>query len=67
MVALIIASQNIMCLFMNSLVAKNLQMPLNVDSEKQKEQEMKSYQQIVITRYLLENTNKKKFNEEKKE
>jgi len=24
------------------LVAKNLQMPLNVDSEKQKEQEMKS-------------------------
>jgi hypothetical protein len=42
MVALIIASQNIMCLFMNSLVAKNLQMPLNVDSEKQKEQEMKS-------------------------
>jgi hypothetical protein len=51
---------------MNFLVAKNLQMPLNADSEKQKEQEMKSYQQIVTTKYLLENTNKKKFNEEKK-
>jgi len=50
---------------MNSLVPKNLQMPLNADNEKQKEQEMKSYQQIVTTRYLSENTNKKKFNEEK--
>jgi hypothetical protein len=58
MVILIIASQNIVCLFMNSLVAKNLQMPLNVVSEKQKKQEMKSYHQIVATRYLLKNTNK---------
>jgi len=41
MVAFIIASQNIMCLFMNSLMAKNLQMPLNANNEKQKEQEIK--------------------------
>jgi hypothetical protein len=34
-------------------------------SEKQKEQEMKSYQQIVTIGYLLENINKKKLNEEK--
>jgi len=47
---------------MNSLVAKNLQMPLNVDSEKQKEQEMKNYQQIVIIRYFSKNTNKKNSN-----
>jgi hypothetical protein len=42
---------------MNSLVAKNLQIPLNADNEKINIK-MKSHQQIVIPRYLLENTNK---------
>jgi hypothetical protein len=36
-------------------------------NEKQKEQEMKSYQQIVTTGCLLENINQKKLNEEKNE